>query len=94
MKDPINNNYEASLSANPILLTKRQQRIYDAIVENVNTKSFASYVINGIPGSGKTEIYIKLIKLYIDMGKKSIVLLPEIMLATQITMKFKEQNRN
>ena len=50
-------------------------------------KSFEKYsvsLLNGVTGSGKTEIYVKLIKEFLDKGKQVLFLLPEIALTTQI----------
>ncbi|MCB9499564.1 MAG: primosomal protein N' [Erysipelotrichaceae bacterium] len=57
-----------------IILSDEQQIVFDSI--NKSKKNI--FLINGITGSGKTEVYIKLIQEYIDKGKSCIILVPEI----------------
>lgn len=68
-------------------LNKSQQKAYSEIVKSFKTKDIS--LIHGITGSGKTEIYIQLIKDTIDEGKQVLYLLPEIALTTQITQRLK-----
>ena len=68
-----------------IELTKNQM---DAVseIENSSDKKFLLY---GVTGSGKTEVYIELIKNCLSKGKSAIVLVPEISLTPQIVSRFK-----
>ena len=63
-------------------LTETQQKALEKINSIHNEKQTA--LLHGITSSGKTEIYIHLIKKYIDEGKQVLYLLPEIALTTQI----------
>lgn len=65
-------------------LTEEQQRVVNAIDLNKNE----TYLIHGVTGSGKTEVYIKLIKEVIKKGKTAILLVPEITLTAQIVERF------
>lgn len=71
---------------NHILLNEEQERIKREILED-NRKYF---LIRGITGSGKTEIYISLIKEALKEGKGSIFLVPEISLTPQMIKRFKD----
>jgi len=64
-------------------LSPAQKKVYDEIVK-VNSKTSLLY---GITGSGKTEIYFKLIEDTIKKGKNVIFLAPEIALVSQLTMR-------
>lgn len=64
-------------------LSEEQQKVYDDI-KKVNAKTSLLY---GITGSGKTEIYFKLIEDTINKGKNVIFLAPEIALVSQLTMR-------
>ena len=69
-----------------IKLTKSQQDIYNRIVINHEKPHF----IHGVPGSGKTEIYLTLCNHYINQKKSCLVLVPEIALSSQIFERFQE----
>lgn len=63
-------------------LTSHQEEAYIAIKENFKTKQ--TVLLKGITSSGKTEIYVKLIKEIVEEGKQVLYLLPEIALTTQL----------
>ena len=63
-------------------LTKEQQTAFSSIQDEFNEKNVV--LLHGVTSSGKTEIYIHLIKEQIDKGKQVLYLLPEIALTTQI----------
>ena len=68
-----------------IKLTENQEK---AINEILNTKD-SKYLLYGVTGSGKTEVYIELLKNTLKNGKTGIVLVPEISLTPQIVARFK-----
>lgn len=69
-------------SQKSILLSESQQLAKDAVLKLFESKS--TVLLKGITGSGKTEIYISLIKDILDNGGQVLYLLPEIALTTQI----------
>ena len=72
------------IANNSISFTLDQQRALDSI--DINREE--TYLLHGVTGSGKTEVYIQLIKKVIASNKKAIMLVPEISLTAQIVNKF------
>lgn len=72
---------------NQITLTDKQKSIADDIFNS----DFNKFLIHGVTGSGKTEIYFDLIERYINNGKTAIFLVPEIGLTPQMEMRAKKR---
>ncbi|MDD3646043.1 MAG: DEAD/DEAH box helicase family protein [Candidatus Gracilibacteria bacterium] len=70
----------------PKPLSPSQQKAYDEIIKSDKNK----ILLHGITGSGKTEIYIHLIKDYLDKGKQTLLLIPEIILTNQLADRLKQ----
>ncbi len=67
-----------------------QKEVYEGIKEEFNSEKPRPCLIRGVTGSGKTYIYMQLIKDVIDSGKQAILLIPEISLTWQTVSRFYE----
>lgn len=69
-------------------LTEEQRRSVDLILESIEKKGNKQFLLHGITGSGKTEVYLQLVEKMLNMEKDSIVLVPEISLTPQTIDRF------
>lgn len=72
----------------PKTLSDEQKTIVESIVTDYDEGIRKTYLIHGITGSGKTEVYLQCIEEVIKRGKQAIVLIPEIALTYQTVMRF------
>ena len=68
-------------------LSEDQQQAFDEIRKKLDKKQTEPILLNGITGSGKTEIYFQAIKKVLEKGKNVLFLAPEIALASQLTLR-------
>ncbi len=71
-----------------LILTKQQQEVVNSVSENINSNKFLTYLLHGVTGSGKTQVYIELTKQALAKNKTVLILVPEISLTPQITSRF------
>ena len=76
------------------VLTKEQLNAKKYIFDKINNKKFSTIVIDGVAGSGKTEVYFEAINKCLMQGKQVLVLLPEISMTTQWFDRFKKRFKN
>lgn len=69
-------------------LTDKQRDCLNEILDTIKNKEGNKFLIHGVTGSGKTEIYLQLIEDLIKSGKQAIVLVPEISLTPQTVERF------
>ncbi|MTI61027.1 MAG: primosomal protein N' [Firmicutes bacterium] len=69
-------------------LTKEQQEVIDEILVNIKGNKTDSYLLHGVTGSGKTEVYLRIIEEGLSRGKGAIVLVPEISLTPMMVRRF------
>jgi len=72
-------------------LVPNQEAILAEILKGVHSKRFAPFLIYGVTGSGKTEVYLRAIEEVLNQGREAIVLVPEISLTPQLLSRFKDR---
>ena len=80
-------NKEVSKSYN-LRLTDEQSQAYKKISDSMDKKTFEEFLIYGVTGSGKTEVYLQLIEKCLKNNNSAIVLVPEISLTPQMIDRF------
>lgn len=73
----------------PLPLTMEQKQVFASICQAVKSASHTMFLLHGVTGSGKTEVYMQSIQTCLDEGKEAIVLVPEISLTPQMVERFK-----
>ena len=79
------------LKNEPILLTEEQQAAYNALLPGLEDVAPHSALLYGVTGSGKTLVFLKLIEHCLQMGRRALVLVPEISLTPQMILRLKSQ---
>jgi primosomal protein N' (replication factor Y) len=72
-------------------LTSEQEKALQAIAERLNRGGFESFLLYGVTGSGKTEIYLRTMELARKANKRSLILVPEISLTPQLLDRLDER---
>lgn len=72
----------------PPVFSPAQQRAADALVADARAQAFAVTLLDGVTGSGKTEIYLEAVAETVAAGRQALILLPEIALSAQFLARF------
>lgn len=84
-RDPIQN---IEKDEKKLLLNSEQLHAVKTVIQDYEQGKRGTYLLYGITGSGKTEVYMELIEHVLKKGKQAIVLIPEISLTYQTVMRF------
>ena len=79
------------LKNEPIVLTEEQQAAYGALLPHLEDTAPHSALLYGVTGSGKTLVFLKLIERCLQLGRKALVLVPEISLTPQMILRLKSR---
>ncbi|AQQ10371.1 Primosomal protein N' [Sedimentisphaera cyanobacteriorum] len=74
-----------------ITLNSSQEKSIEQINQKIDESAFGVFVLHGVTGSGKTEVYIRALANAVEQGKKGIILLPEIALTSQTILRFQKR---
>lgn len=81
----------AEKQSTKVVLNENQQKICDTICREYSEGKRGTYLIHGVTGSGKTEVYLQTIEYIVAQGRQVIVLIPEIALTYQTVRRFSER---
>ncbi|MBE3571109.1 MAG: primosomal protein N' [Bacillales bacterium] len=88
-RDPYEQTYFEKTT--PFPLTDEQREAISPIIEALEEERHETFLLYGVTGSGKTEIYLQSIQKVLEKGKEAIVLVPEISLTPQMVHRFKSR---
>lgn len=86
-RDPFRD--ETVVKDRPKQLNQHQQAAFEALVSASARGEFSPFLLHGITGSGKTEVYLQIIAHILDQGQNALVLVPEISLTPQLVRRFR-----
>jgi len=79
------------LDGPPTLLTDAQNKTIAAIAQALGSAAFHPFLLHGVTGSGKTEVYLRVIEEAIAQGRQALLLVPEIALTVQLVAYFRSR---
>jgi primosomal protein N' (replication factor Y) len=68
-------------------LTEHQKKVIEEVNNDIEADKFEVFLLHGVTGSGKTQVYIELIEKVLQKGRTALVLVPEISLTPQMTIR-------
>ena len=81
----------AATHSRDITLTPAQKEVFGELSEALHASQYQTFLLHGVTGSGKTEIYLRVIEEALRMGRAAIVLVPEIALTPQTVESFRRR---
>ncbi len=88
-RDPLAGRHYAPREAPP--LTPEQKRAFDTVAKALDAQRAQTFLLHGVTGSGKTEVYLRALERTVALGRRGIVLVPEIALTPQTVRRFAER---
>ncbi len=85
----IDSSEDATAPDGPIVLNADQETVWAPVEQALRRGGFQAFLLRGVTGSGKTEIYLRAIEEVLRQGKEALVLVPEISLTPQTIARFK-----
>lgn len=82
---------EGLQQSRPDALTPEQAVAVDTLTRALDAGGFAPFLLHGVTGSGKTEVYLRLVERALEQGKGALILVPEIALTPQLVGRFKSR---
>ncbi len=75
----------------PQVFTEEQQAVFKRLAQSIMASEFKTFLLHGVTGSGKTEVYMRAIQQALDADKTAIMLVPEISLTPQTVNRFQRR---
>lgn len=72
-----------------LILNAEQQAAVDSLTAAIGERTFQSFLLHGVTGSGKTEVYLRAVEYCLRQEKQALVLVPEIALTPQLVARFR-----